>query len=267
MRIHHLSCGTMCPHMVGQMPCHCLLLETPSDGLVLVETGLGTEDIARAKERFSRSWRLLARPALDLEETAIRQVERLGFDARDVRHVVVTHLDLDHAGGLPDFPDATVHVHAKERDAAMRREGRRARGRYVPAHFAHGPKWKTYDGGGERWFGFEAVRAIGDEVLLVPLPGHTPGHSAVAVRDGGRWLLHCGDGFFHRSTLAGGRPPLLLRWFERRVETDAATRIRNAARLADLARDHGDEVRIFNAHDPVLFEQARAARPSVHTAM
>jgi glyoxylase-like metal-dependent hydrolase (beta-lactamase superfamily II) len=36
------------------------------------------------------------------------QVQRLGFDPRDVRHIVLTHLDFDHAGGLDDFPHATV---------------------------------------------------------------------------------------------------------------------------------------------------------------
>ena len=45
----------------------------------------------------------------------------LGLDPRDVRHIVVTHLDLDHAGGLADFPDAKVHLHAREHAAAMAR--------------------------------------------------------------------------------------------------------------------------------------------------
>ncbi|MFD0510570.1 MBL fold metallo-hydrolase [Streptomyces aureus] len=30
----------------------------------------------------------------------------LGYAVDDVRHIVLTHLDLDHAGGLPDFPRA-----------------------------------------------------------------------------------------------------------------------------------------------------------------
>lgn len=50
MRVHHLNCGTMCPLAGGAigsgtglrrglMVCHCLLIETPRDGLVLVDTG------------------------------------------------------------------------------------------------------------------------------------------------------------------------------------------------------------------------------------
>ncbi|MEZ4404418.1 MAG: MBL fold metallo-hydrolase [Kofleriaceae bacterium] len=259
MKVHHLSCGTMCPFTIGRMVCHCLLIET-GDGLVLVETGLGLDDLAHP-ERFGRMWRWTARPRLAVEETAVRQVEALGFRRDDVRHIVVTHLDLDHAGGIPDFPNATVHVHARELAAATARATRQARWRYRPEHVSAGARWRTYTEEGERWFGFDSVRALGDheaEVLLVPLPGHTDGHSAVAVRDGARWLLHCGDGFFHRNTLAGQRPPLGLAWFEWRVQTHAPTRRANAARLATLAREHPDDVVLFNSHDAALFDQARA---------
>ena len=37
----------------------------------------------------------------------------------DVRHVLLTHLDRDHAGGIPDFPKARVHVHRKEHEMAV----------------------------------------------------------------------------------------------------------------------------------------------------
>ncbi len=263
MKVHHISCGTMCPLSIGRMVCHCLLIET-RDGLVLVETGLGLADLDDATRRFGRAWMWTARPRLAPEDTAIRQIQALGFAADDVRHIVLTHMDLDHAGGIPDFPRATVHVHHDELQAATERATRKARWRYRPEHVAHGPRWQTYSAEGERWFGFDSVRALGDseaEVLLVPLPGHTAGHCAVAVRADDRWLLHCGDAYFHRNTLAGRRPPLGLAWFERSVQTHAPTRRANAARLAELARDHGDQILLFNSHDAAQFEQARA-RPS-----
>ena len=38
------------------------------------------------------------------------------------------------------------------------------------------PRWTLDDtAGGERWFGFESARSVADDVLLVPLPGHTRG--------------------------------------------------------------------------------------------
>lgn len=56
---------------------------------------------------------------LSEDETAIRQVERLGYTADDVRHIILTHLDIDHSGGLSDFPAAQVHVLQAEIDAAF----------------------------------------------------------------------------------------------------------------------------------------------------
>ena len=249
----------MCPITIGRMVCHCLVIETNA-GLVLVETGLGTADVADPSRRLRRTWRMLARPSLDPASTAVNQIELLGFARQDVRHIVVTHLDLDHAGGIPDFPDATVHVHQRELDAATARATKKARGRYMPAHFAHQPRWRTYAEAGDSWFGFDSVRALGDtdaDILLVPLPGHTEGHTGVAVRDGARWLLHCGDAYFHRNTLSGGRVPFALAWFERRAQTEAAPRRHNAARLAELARAHRDEVVVFNSHDAVQFDGVR----------
>lgn len=99
----------------GGLVCHVLLVETDRDGLILVDTGFGTRDVSAR----SLPWAFIAMAgaALDPAETAIARVRALGFDPRDVRHVVPTHLDLDHAGGLPDFPWATVHANARERGA------------------------------------------------------------------------------------------------------------------------------------------------------
>src|SRR3954447_26425896 len=108
MRVHHLNCATMCPpagrlmdpalslFSRGKMVCHCLLIET-AKGLVLVDTGLGLGDLSDPSRRLGRAFVSLVKPSLDPEETARRQIERMGFKAADVRHIVLTHLDLDHA--------------------------------------------------------------------------------------------------------------------------------------------------------------------------
>ena len=152
IRIHHLNCATMCPparplvegtgawHEAGRMVCHCLLVETPR-ALVLVDTGLGLADLAAPRARLGGLFRALTRPVLDPAEAAVNQVRALGFDPADVRHVVATHLDVDHAGGLADFPGAAVHVAQAELDAASRPRGLHAKQRYRQAHWAHGPRW------------------------------------------------------------------------------------------------------------------------------
>jgi glyoxylase-like metal-dependent hydrolase (beta-lactamase superfamily II) len=175
---------------------------------------------------------------------------------------VVTHLDLDHAGGLGDFPSATVHLLADEHEAALHPKTRLERQRYRPVHWAHAPKWALHKPAGERWFGFECVRQIDGlppELLLVPLSGHTRGHTAVVVNDGSRWLLHAGDAYFHRGEMDPDRRrcPPLLDAFQRIVEIDGALRLKNQERLRALARENSDKVRVFCAHDPVELERCR----------
>ena len=53
----------------------------------------------------------------DLEETAIAQIKRLGYAPEEVKHIVLTHFHYDHVGGLPDFPQAKVHIYKDEYEA------------------------------------------------------------------------------------------------------------------------------------------------------
>ena len=87
---------------------------------MLVDTGFGLGDVARPR-RLSAFFRNANRVQLDAEQTARRQIERLGLRPDDVRHIVLTHLDFDHAGGIEDFPNATVHVMDAELRAATLR--------------------------------------------------------------------------------------------------------------------------------------------------
>jgi len=251
------------------MVCHCLLVES-DDGLVLIDTGFGLDDVAFPRRRLGRLMDTLCRPLAEPEETALRQVERLGFRRRDVRHIVPTHLDLDHAGGLPDFPEAQVHVFHSEHAAAMERRTLHERSRYRPVHWAHGPKWDLRSVEGEPWFGFASVRAIervGTDVLLIPLHGHTRGHCGVAVKVDDGWLLHAGDAyFFHGETdpLSPWCPPALA-LFQRHVAIDDGLRRRNQERLRELARDRKRDVHILSAHCPIEFAHyvGRAAKKEV----
>ena len=83
--------------------CHCLLVET-DEGLVLIDSGLGTDDLGE-NSRLPAAFRFLSSPPSD-GPTALHHVLRLGFSPSDVRHIVLTHLDMDHAGGISDFPAA-----------------------------------------------------------------------------------------------------------------------------------------------------------------
>lgn len=251
----------------ARLVCHCLLVET-ANALVLVDTGYGLRDVADPRGRLSAFFLRLMRPELREEMTAVRQIAALGFDPLDVRHVVLTHLDFDHAGGLDDFPQAAVHMLARERDTALPRRTWLDRQRYRPQQWSTQPSWRTYPTDtGDAWLGFSCVRrleGLPPEILLVPLLGHTLGHAGVAVQRDTGWLLLAGDAYFyHREMdLADPRCTPGLRFYQWMMEKDRAQRLFNQQRLRQLRRTHGGEVAIVCSHDPTEFE--RAAGRSTH---
>jgi len=277
--VHHLNCATMCPVAGfwlgagswseigfgrGHMVAHCVLVETERDGLVLIDTGFGTRDV-EGKTGLSTAFKQLTGPTLDPAETAIAQIEALGYDVDDVRHLVVTHLDLDHAGGLPDFPAARVHLHSREHAAAMTRSHFKERERYLKAQWAHGPRWEVYTEDGDTWRGLPAVtrlRGLDADIGLLPMHGHSRGHSAVIVDAGPHWLVHAGDAYFHHHAVEGGRVPFGFAAFERATQMDPAARRASVAALRQLRTSY-DDIELFCAHDPHEF--ARYASPLTST--
>ncbi|MBB3663507.1 MULTISPECIES: MBL fold metallo-hydrolase [Prauserella salsuginis group] len=263
-RVHHFSGGAMRPfggRLVdgergiarrAELTCHCMLVETGSE-LVLVDTGMGTPALTRPTQWLGRAFAAGVSPVRDASRTAAAQVRALGYEPADVRHIVLTHLDLDHAGGLVDFPHATVHVNARELRTLEQPVDAKERSRYRKVQFAHGPAFTGYEAGGESWFGFDAVRqltGLPPDILLIPLAGHTNGHAGVAVRTGDEWRLHAGDAyFFHGEVAAEPHCPPGLSLFERAMQTDRTARVANQRRLAELSRS--GEVTMFCSHDPV----------------
>lgn len=126
--------------------------------------------------------------------------------------------------------------------------------------------WRRYVAAGGRWMGFDAVRELDGlppEILMVPLRGHTEGHAGVAVDTPDGWLLHAGDAYFYRDEVR--RPERRctpgLRLYQNLMEIDRAARLKNQARLRSLSLEHGAEVRLICAHDPVEFERCAAGQP------
>lgn len=237
------------------MVAHCLLLEAGGE-LVLVDTGFGLGDCFDPN-RLGRRFRALSRPVCEESETAVRQLEGLGHDPADVRHIITTHLDLDHAGGIGDFPEAQIHLFASEL-AEARSPGLLERARYVRSQWGENPHWVEYEGGGDDWYGFESIRLLPDldgEVALIPLPGHTAGHCGVALNIADGWLLHCGDAFFfHGEIESPPRCPPGLRMFQNLNQHDGKARHRNQERLRELRREHGDEVTLICSHDAEMLQ-------------
>ena len=271
MRIHHLNCISTCPlggrlmdgrtdALRARLTCHCVLVELANE-LVLVDTGFGVNDVRHPRPRLDATFLFLLAPDLREEMTAIRQIERLGYDPRDVRNVVLTHLDFDHAGGLDDFPWARVHLLAQEKASAIARKTTLDRMRYRPLQWGDRSLWTTYEANeGTAWFDFACVRDLATlppEIVLVPLTGHTFGHAGVAIDTGDGWLLDAGDAYFFHGEMDPARPRCTpgLALYQWMMDKNHEARRWNQQRLRELVRHRSADVKVFSSHDEVEFER------------
>ena len=248
------------PHCV----CHVLLIET-DNGLVLIDAGFGLDDCADPPGRVGPV-RFITRPVFVPTETAAHQLEQLGFRGEDVRHIVVTHFDTDHVGGIADFPHARIHVTAAEAFAVTTSPTRQEKVRYGRQQWATERTIVEHSPNGESWRGFAAAKEldeIASGIVLISLPGHTRGHACIAVDAGHRWVLHCGDAFYHFGTLEHTHVPRSLWAMETAVAFDRKRVRDNHARLAELHRKAEPDLLIVSAHDSALFEHAKATADSV----
>ncbi|HEY1369832.1 MAG TPA: MBL fold metallo-hydrolase [Gaiellaceae bacterium] len=130
------------------------------------------------------------------EADILAALTELGREPQEVRHVLITHADGDHVGGLAALVAATgARVYASEHEADVI-EGR------APARSGETREWGRVD---ERVRPGEKVSVHGG-VEVVDTAGHTLGHVAYFLpREG---VLVAGDCVNNREGLAGSPPQL-----------------------------------------------------------
>ncbi|MEV6278590.1 MBL fold metallo-hydrolase [Nocardia sp. NPDC051832] len=252
------------------LTCHVLAIEDDAGDITLIDTGLGEQALSRPKDWFGRGWMTVFGPEPDPALTVHAQLLGKGLDPAQVRNIVLTHMDLDHVGGLADFPRATVYVNRRELDGQLNPRSAGDRNRYRSIQFAHDPNWHVFDlvqSDRERWFGFRTageLPGLPSGLRVVDLGGHSNGHVGVAIDRGqDRWLLHAGDAYYTAEQMDPEQPrrAVGIACFEAFASVDAGLRIETQTQLRELKRDHGDRLQIFCAHS--VAELQAFAQPTV----
>ncbi|NYI71985.1 glyoxylase-like metal-dependent hydrolase (beta-lactamase superfamily II) [Naumannella cuiyingiana] len=263
MKITSFNAGTLRVPGAEPFVSHCLLI-ADGDARVLIDTGLGHNDIAHRAELLA-SFHPAVAPALDPAEAIVDQLGRAGVPADAVTDVIITHADVDHVGGLADLPRARVHVTPALLAAITEPADPATAGRLFAHQWRHEVSWAaparevTSPLPGLIAHRPDLPGALRDRILLIDLPGHAPGHVGVLIEldpgAGPRWLLHAGDAYHARGQLTGGElVPLVGRLINEFAHDPELTR-RTVGRLAEL--DGRDDVLIISAHDPADLRAAR----------
>ncbi|MGN6438807.1 MAG: MBL fold metallo-hydrolase [Agriterribacter sp.] len=145
--IHHLNCVKIVSPVNDNVSGHCLLIRE-QENMVLIDTGIGLVDTQNPTERIGQPLIEMVGYRFNEGQTAIKQIEQLGFDPGKVTDCVISYLDNDHIGGLADFPAATVHVAAEEYENYLS-----GNPRYLKTPLSHKPVIKTYGKTDVDWLG------------------------------------------------------------------------------------------------------------------
>ena len=174
------------------------------DGIIVVDTGQGVHllETGRSLNPYVR-WEVAFR--VDREEEIGPQLRALGMGPRDVKRVVLTHLHMDHDGGLSHFPNSEILVAFGELRTASGWPGR-IRG-YLPNRW---PPWfdpVPLDLTAEPFGPFTASRRLTEagDVFAVATPGHTADHVSIVAQDDDTTFFLAGDTSYNESLMLAGR--------------------------------------------------------------
>jgi N-acyl homoserine lactone hydrolase len=170
------------------------------DGVILVDSGAAAA--LKSLPRWHPYFRLSVRFDIEPEQELGPQLRAMGVGPTDVTRVVLTHLHIDHDGGLAALPTGEILVSPGELARASGIAGR-LRG-YLPERWPKDfdPKPLVLDGGPMDRF---SDRSTADgAIVAVATPGHTADHLSVIVEDGDMVLFIAGDASYNEATMLSG---------------------------------------------------------------
>jgi N-acyl homoserine lactone hydrolase len=175
-----------------------------AEGVIVVDTGQGAHllETGTSLHPYVR-WEVAFR--IDRDEEIGPQLRALGIGPRDVKRVVLTHLHIDHDGGLAHFPHTEIVVARGELRTAGGWLGR-LRG-YLPNRW---PSWfdpVPLDLTTEAFGPFGSSKRLTEaaDVVAVATPGHTADHLSILVQDEGTTFLLAGDTSYDERLMLAGK--------------------------------------------------------------
>lgn len=234
-----------------RIPIPAFLIRHPSAGAILVDTGLHPSIATDGRENFGRLATRFGRPTLEPGEDVPAQLRARGLTPGEIPIVVMTHLHLDHASAISEFPNSTFVLSATEWDAAN--GSNPALNGYRRAHFDYAFDYRTVDfdrGGIDSYASFgRCFDLFGDgSVRLAFTPGHSAGHISLVCRLAQRDFVIGGDAMYTAAQLDGGAP-LAPRPFD-------AHNYRRSLQELRLYRSQFPDVVITPGHDPEFYARA-----------
>jgi glyoxylase-like metal-dependent hydrolase (beta-lactamase superfamily II) len=230
------------------VPVPAFLIRHPSAGAILVDTGLHPSIATDGKENFGGLATRVANPDLEAGEDVPAQLRKRGLDPGEIPVVVMTHLHLDHASAISEFPNSTIIVSETEwrsssTDSALLNGYRRR-------HFDYAFDYRTVDfdrGGIDSYSSFgRCFDLYGDgSIRLAYTPGHSAGHMSVICHLKERDFVIGGDTTYTAAQLEGNAP-LAPRPY------DAHNYRRSLQELKLFKREYPDAI-VTSGHDPEFF--------------
>jgi N-acyl homoserine lactone hydrolase len=194
------------------LPIPAFLVEHPGAGAILVDTGLHPGCATDLAGNMGRLGKFIYEVRMDHDQALRFQLPARGVQTADVKIVIMTHMHIDHASAVSEFPEATFVLDRQEWDAAA--AGGILDG-YHPRQFDHAFEWRALNYRAdpvESFSGFaRALDLFGDgSVRVVSTPGHSAGHQSVVLRTREREILVVADAAFTERALRGDAMPLRI---------------------------------------------------------
>lgn len=175
------------------------------DELLLFDTGMGSQIDSQYQEDMPRWWRPFFKYEAPVRP-ARQQLQEAGMPLPG--RVLLSHSHWDHAGGVLDFPEARIGVAAAERPL-IEHPSRGPGGSWASQLASPSIRWESLEFQPRPHRGYaQSLDLFGDgTVVLVPMPGHTPGSMGLFVKvDSGREFFFIGDVAWTLSALRAGAP-------------------------------------------------------------